>query len=266
MGTGWMDISELPFDAMLLLERVQLSWLPEWIAQAVPREDLALAFAGSPHVAWFARTKCPEIADWLDALLGEAPVAPSPENVRAAERKILQAVDDLLVYVLDPSLYDAQPFLGWDSTELTALVDFTGLTVVDVGAGTGRLALTAAAAGAGVVFAVEPVGNLRDYLKEKARAHGAELYAVDGTITAIPFPEGFADVVMGGHVFGDAPEDELREMLRVTRAGGLVILCPGNNDVDDAVHTYLVDQGAHWGRFEEPRDGIKRKYWLRKAS
>lgn len=264
MRTGWMDVSKLPFDVMLLLERVQLSWLPGWISETLPREDLALAFAGNPHVAWFARTKCPEIAAWLDALVAEGPQKPNPEEVRASERRVLQAVDDLLVYVLDPALYDAQPFLGWDSTELTRLVDFSGLTVVDVGAGTGRLALTASAAGAQVVFAVEPVGNLRDYLKEKARAHGAEVYAVDGTITAIPFPEGFANVVMGGHVFGDAPEDELQEMLRVTRPGGLVILCPGNNDVDDAVHTYLVGQGANWGRFEEPRDGIKRKYWLRK--
>ena len=47
---------------------------------------------------------------------------------------------------------------------MTSLVDFTGKDVIDVGAGTGRLALTVAPL-ARVVFAVEPVGNLRTFLK-----------------------------------------------------------------------------------------------------
>ena len=38
---------------------------------------------------------------------------------------------------------------------------------------------------------------------------------------------------MGGHVFGDEPEAEWRELERVTKPGGWVILCPGNNDVED---------------------------------
>ncbi len=74
------------------------------------------------------------------------------------------ALVDWLVYVVDPSLYDAQPFLEWDSNELTSLVDFTGKTAIDVGSGTGRLALTVAHL-AKTVFAVEPVGNLREYLR-----------------------------------------------------------------------------------------------------
>ena len=65
------------------------------------------------------------------------------------------------------------------------------------------------------------------------------VYTVDGLITDIPFPDAFADVTMSGHVYGDQPQEELAEMLRVTRPGGMVVLCPGNNDVDDAVHDYL---------------------------
>jgi hypothetical protein len=41
----------------------------------------------------------------------------------------------------------------------------------------------------------------------------------------------------------------------------MVILCPGNNDSDEGWHQFLVDQGFEWSRFEEPGDGIKRKYW-----
>jgi len=66
---------------------------------------------------------------------------------------------------------------------------------------------------------------------------------------------------MGGHVFGDHPEEEYAEMVRVTKPGGMVILCPGNNDRDEGWHSFLVDQGFEWSRFEEPGDGIKRKYW-----
>jgi hypothetical protein len=84
---------------------------------------------------------------------------------------------------------------------------------------------------------------------------------LDGLITDIPFEDGFADVTMGGHVFGDHPEEECEELLRVTKAGGMVILCPGNVDKDNDAHRVLVSEGFSWSRFEEPEDGIKRKYW-----
>jgi calcineurin-like phosphoesterase family protein len=51
---------------------------------------------------------------------------------------------------------------------------------------------------------------------------------------------------------------------RVTKVGGMIILCPGNNDTDNDTHSFLViNQGFMWSRFEEPRDGWKRKYWQR---
>ena len=66
---------------------------------------------------------------------------------------------------------------------------------------------------------------------------------------------------MGGHVFGDNPEAEHAEMVRVVKVGGMVILCPGNNDKDEGQHQFLIDQDFEWSRFEEPGDGFKRKYW-----
>ena len=82
--------------------------------------------------------------------------------------------------------------------------------MIDIGSGTGRLALVAAEK-AHAVFAVEPVANLRRYIKEKAQREGYHnVFTVDGLITELPFPDGFADVTMGGHVFGDHPAEGIR--------------------------------------------------------
>ena len=259
MTVRWIDVSDLSFNALLLLERVQLSWLPGW----VPERELGIALRANPAVEWFMRHKCPEIHAWLDDVLehSRGGEAVGSHDLRAAEVIVMNTINDLLTYAVDPSIYDAQPFLGWNSSELTSLVDFAGKTVVDVGSGTGRLALVAAPL-AKWVFAVEPVGNLRRYIAEKAERMGMlNVYPIDGLITSIPLPSDFADVTMGGHVFGDHPEEECRELERVTRRGGMVVLCPGNNDKDNREHEILVAKGFQWSRFEEPGDGWKRKYW-----
>lgn len=257
MPVHWIAVEDLSFNALLLLERVQLSWLPGW----VPEQELGIALHANPAVAWFLRHKCPPLAGWLDGVLARAPHGSDGAQVRAAETAVLAVLNDLLTYALDPARYDALPFLQWDSRELTDLADFEGKTVLDVGAGTGRLTFVAAARAA-TVWAVEPVGNLRLYILERARALGLRnVYAVDGLIEAIPFPDRFADICMGGHVFGDHPAAEMRELERVVKPGGTVVLCPGNVDKDDPVHAALVAGGYAWARFAEPGDGTKRKYW-----
>ena len=259
MPLDWIDVSNLSFLTILLFERVQLSWLPGWL----PEDKLAIALRANPAVEWYLRHKCPPLNDWLDQVMSASQVGdpPDPVSVRQAEISVLTAINDLVVYAVDPAVYDAQPFLNWNSQELLCLADFSGKTIIDVGAGTGRLTMTVAPVAA-AVFAVEPVENLRLYIKKKCLDRGiSNVYPVDGLITNIPFPHNFADVTMGGHVFGDDPEMEYRELLRVTRPGGMIILCPGNSDIDNDVHAFLDSRGFNWSRFEEPRDGWKRKYW-----
>ncbi len=255
MTLNWMDVTQLSFNALLLLERVQLSWFPGWL----PEQGLAIALQANPAVEWFMRHKCPDLNEWLDRVMSKSPENPvSPEETRQAELGVLGTVEDLLVYVIDPSIYDALKFNQWDSTELTSLVDFTGNTVIDVGAGPGRLTLVAAEKAA-VVFAVEPVTNLRTYLKEKAHQNGLQnVFCVDGTITDIPFPEGFADVTMSGHVFGDLPEEEFREMVRVTKPGGMVILMGTGQEY----RQFLLSKGFQMATYEEPGVGTMGKFWL----
>ncbi len=259
MPLNWIDSSQLSINTLLLLERVQLSWFPGW----VPEAELAIALRANPHIEWYLRHKCPELNPWLDQVVSSPPLAlqPTPEQIRTAEITIMDTINDLLVYVVDPALYDARPFMAWDANELLMLADFSGKTVIDVGSGTGKLALIAAMQ-AKVVFAVEPVGNLRRYIKEKARSHNiSNVFPVDGLITNIPFPDGFADITMGGHVFGGTPALEYAELKRVTRSGGMIILCPGSSMGETQAHEFLVGQGFAWSVFEEPEDGPKRKYW-----
>jgi SAM-dependent methyltransferase len=259
MALNWIDVVPLSFNNLLLLERVQLSWFPGW----VPEPELAVALRANPCVEWYIRHKCPQLGRWLDRVLagiGDAAGFKASE-VREAELAVMRSINDLLVYVVDPAIYDTLPFLGWDSKELSSLIDFSGKVAIDVGAGTGRLALVAAPA-AKAVFAIEPVANLRYYLKAKARDAGLDnIFCVDGLITDIPFPDGFADVTMAGHAFGDDREHEHAELERVTRRGGLIVLCPGNNDEDNECHRFLASKGFEWSRFEEPGDSMKRKYW-----
>jgi len=257
MPLNWMDVSRLSFYTLLLLEEVQIGWFPRF---NVPEAEFATALRAYPTVEWYLRHKCPQVNAWLDRVLERHPW--DLPDLKPAELAVLTCFEDLLVYVHDPSIYDAQPFLKWDDRELTSLVDFSGKTVVDVGAGTGRL--TFAVKDARAVFSVEPVANLRAYIRRKAHEREmTNIYPVDGLITQIPFHDQFADITMGGHVFGDEPEAEYAELRRVTRPGGSIILCPGNRDVDDAAHHFLLSKDFRWERFEEPNSGMVRKYWLR---
>jgi SAM-dependent methyltransferase len=259
MTVNWIDVSNLSFNTLLLLERVQLSWFPGWL----PEEELAIALQANPIVEWYLCHKCPELIPWLDKLLAAHPFASAPneERIRQAEINILNCINDLVVYTVDPSLYDAQPFLGWASNELRSLTDFSGKIVIDIGSGTGRLAFIAAES-ASTVFAVEPVANLRLYIKQKALAQNLRnVFPVDGLITDLPFPSCFADITMGGHVFGNHPKAEYDEMKRVTKPGGMLILCPGTSQSENKAHEFLLTHGFPWSEFEEPGAGMVRKYW-----
>lgn len=98
-----------------------------------------------------------------------------------------------------------------------------GQRVLDVGCGTGVVALTAVRRGARVSGL-----DLTPALLERAR-HNAEVAGVDidfteGDAEALPYPDASFDVVLSqfGHMFAPRPAVALKEMLRVLRPGGRI--------------------------------------------
>jgi ubiquinone/menaquinone biosynthesis C-methylase UbiE len=166
-----------------------------------------------------------------------------------------------LIYVLNPARYDQLDFLNWDDASLLEMADFRHKIVLDIGSGTGRLAFAVAPI-AKVVYAIEPVANLRAYLWEKRSRLGMDnVYPIDGKIDQIPFPDNFTDILITGHVFGEHPLEEYQEMQRVVRDGGMIILHPGTNaKSENEAHRFLLAEGFEFSTFTEPDDGLKRKY------
>lgn len=255
---GWLDVTDIPFNALLLLEPIHVRYL----AQRQPSAEMGTALKANPVVRWYLEQIYPPITAHIQACLALDRDTPTPQERRAAELGILDGMQDWLIYVLDPEQYDRLEFLGWDDDSLLSMADFKDKVVIDVGSGTGRLAFTVAPL-AKVVYAVEPVANLRRYLWAKREQLGlTNVYPVDGTITQLPFPGNFTDILMGGHVFGDDPQAEYYEMRRVVRGSGLILLHPGTSALsEDQAHHFLVENGFQFDVFEEPRDGMKRKYW-----
>jgi SAM-dependent methyltransferase len=104
-----------------------------------------------------------------------------------------------------------------------------GRTVVDLGAGTGKLTRLLLPTGARVV-AVEPIAEMRAYI------HGAEV--LDGTAEAIPLPDASADVVTVAQALHWFDQDRaLPEIHRVLRGNGQLVLVWNMRDLDDPVQS-----------------------------
>jgi SAM-dependent methyltransferase len=111
-----------------------------------------------------------------------------------------------------------------------------GATVVDLGAGTGKLTRQLLATGARVI-AVEPVDEMRRVL---ARAvPGAEVVA--GSAEAIPLADATVDAVTAGQAAHWFRPEAAAEIARVLRPGGGVGFIWNERDLDDPLQRAIDD-------------------------
>jgi len=95
--------------------------------------------------------------------------------------------------------------------------------VLDVGTGTGVVAITAARAGARV-SALDLTPELLAEARENGRLAGLEVAWQEGDAEKLPYPDATFDVVLSqfGHMFAPRPEIAVAEMRRVLKTTGRV--------------------------------------------
>jgi SAM-dependent methyltransferase len=98
-----------------------------------------------------------------------------------------------------------------------------GQRVLDVGCGTGVVALVAARLGARV-SGLDLTPELLVRARENAAIAGVEIEWQEGDAEALPYADGSFDTVVSqfGHMFAPRPDVVMREMLRVLRPGGTI--------------------------------------------
>ncbi len=244
MSLGWIDVHEFSFNSLLMLERFQIRLLCACHQTDEARRQLAVALRNSPHVAWYLSRRCPERAAWLDETVSGVPDGAPVQAVRPCEVAVMSRIEDFITYT-EPEQMDARCnfIYGWDSARLYELADLTDKVVLDVGSGSGRLAFAAARV-ARAVYASEPVGMLREYLRDRIAREGiGNMRVVDGMADCLPYPDSTFDVVMSGHVVGDDYEHEITELTRVVKSGGWILDCPGEEDRKGDINAEMLQFG-----------------------
>lgn len=95
--------------------------------------------------------------------------------------------------------------------------------VLDVGCGTGNVAITAARRGADVA-ALDVTPAMLEAAQENATVAAVDIAFREGTATDLPYAADAFDVTVSalGHIYGDPPEATARELIRLTRPGGRI--------------------------------------------
>jgi SAM-dependent methyltransferase len=129
----------------------------------------------------------------------------------------------------NPAAYEQ--FMGrWSARLAPSFLRFVGLKdgqhMLDVGCGTGALGRAVISSGLDVrITGLDPVPAYLSFAREAVPDGRAEFYP--GSVDSIPFPEHTFDAALGLLVLQDFvdPPRAVGEMVRVTRAGGVVATC-----------------------------------------
>lgn len=266
MSHNWIKAEDYSMDTFLLFDR----WVLRYIMNENPwyyngtrsyLSDMAKALSRYPYVITFCKRKAPECTEFLNKVIHISVKDVSEEEARHAEIAILSALETFVVYAYPEVMEQVNYIRNWNPQILYHLVELKEKIVLDVGSGTGRLAF-AAAKHAKRVYASEPCDILREYMRDKIKNnHITNMKVLDGEARNLPYEDSTFDVVTSGHVVGDFYDEEIAEMTRVTKNGGFIICCNGDDELKrKAPDNELVSRGFTFFRHESCEGGIIYNY------
>jgi len=163
--------------------------------------------------------------------------APADTRVRDRRSGASATVGALGVLLHKPRLYDLffqLALIGRETSFREQLLELAGLrpgeAVLDVGCGTGSLALMAkeAVGGEGIVCGIDATAQMVSWAGQKARRAGAEVDFRQACAQALPFPDTFFDVVLSTLMLHHLPKKARTQLAaearRVLKPGGRILI------------------------------------------
>lgn len=257
MEFNWINSKDYTMDAFLLLDR----WCLEYIFAGEEDEEyvemVAKALCFYPHVKFYISHKAPGCGDFLKAVEAVDVSAVSRKEAREVENDLIAENETFIVYGYPEVMNKVNYINNWNPENLYTLVDLNDKVVLDVGAGTGRLAF-AAAKKAKMVYASEPCDLLREHMRDRIEAEDIKnVKVLDGFVLSLPYEDDTFDVVTAGHVIGDYYDEEIAELTRITKNGGFIVACNGDDEfVRTEPNPEMLKRGFTFRKHESVQGGI----------
>ena len=249
----------LSAEDLLLLESFQINYLPD----RVPKKEFSALIRKYPFVRNFLILRKPSIESFINSVLNEYNELENETLIKEYCNEVLWEIADLIVYNKFPEVYDANVDFRWDIKEIISEKKLKDKTVTDVGAGSGMLAFLLAKF-AKTVFAIEPIGSFRTYMREKAlKEECRNLFTIDGYLHSIPLPDNSIDILFTSNAIGWNLEDELKEIERVVKPAGQVIhlMRTPKNELENPTHDRLISPDWQYNCIQQKdKTGLKIKY------